>query len=131
MLGGGNAKLFRIYDNHYVLKSTKDGDEISADSNQEAMEAYNYLNHTNWALDYIEKTFEPFYEKHFLIYTEETFPVESLSHPGDYHDVKRLRDGSLVCDAKCMGFRIRHHCSHVDLVRDFLKEQENNKGDKT
>jgi hypothetical protein len=124
ILGGKTANLFRVYGDHYLLQSTKDGEVIIANGEAMAMEAYNYLNDCNWPLDHITTVFEPWYAKHFLNYTEEEFPVESQSHPGEFHKVTRLKDGSLVCDSKCMGFQIRHHCYHTDFVRDFLKEQE-------
>jgi hypothetical protein len=38
--------------------------------------------------------------------------VESLTRPGKYHYVMKLRDGGVICS--CEGYQYNSHCKHLD-----------------
>lgn len=112
VLGGSNANLFRTSSGTYVI------DDITTETSSAAIEVYNGLNKSSLSLDYIEKYFEPWYQKNLA--NKKVFDAPSASSPGVSYTVTLDGLGNYKCN--CTGWRFRNKCWHVDAVKVLSNE---------
>ncbi len=118
VLGGWNADLYRTSVGTYMLQG-RPADPILIKASEDAIKFYNALNKTKLGEDYVDKWFEPWYKKNKP--SPVVFEMPSSSSPDKKHKIT-LDGGYLTCD--CEGFKFRRTCSHVEVVRDFLRGLE-------
>jgi len=112
ILGGQKDNLWRLSSGLYEVATEKTALAT------EAIKLYNLYNNTSLREDYISTVFYPWYEKQFKVIAE----VPSDSTPGLIYKIRRTPDSKLVCDPKCIGFRIRGKCKHVDYIKAVEQE---------
>jgi hypothetical protein len=111
VLGGQKVSLWKAKNNLYFI-----GDTITI-SPTIAVREYNKANNTKLEDSYIEKYFEPWYQKHARLLID----VPSRSENGKYYSIRKEVDGSLTCE--CPGFRFRKTCWHIEAVQELLEKE--------
>ena len=112
VLGGHKVNLWRLDNGLYEVAGEKTALAT------EAIKLYNLYNSTTIQEDYISAVFYPWYEKQFKVIAE----IPSDSIPGLNYKIRRAPDGKIVCDPKCIGFRIRGTCKHVEYIKQVEQE---------
>jgi hypothetical protein len=51
------------------------------------------------------------------------YRVKSKSNPAIYHRIELWKDGSFTCS--CMSFLMRRKCSHIEKVKEHIKNNNN------
>lgn len=112
VLGGRNASIWRTPDGLYrVDQDILIGPEL-------AVTRYNQLNSTKLPTSHITEYFNPWYAKQWRIVTE----VPSRTKVGVTYSVSMGPGGQLACDtSRCLGYRFRGTCWHIEAVRDLLQ----------
>lgn len=112
ILGGHKVNLWRAENGLYEVAGEKTAFAT------EAIKLYNLYNGTSLREDYISTVFFPWYEKQFIVIAE----IPSDSVPGLVYKIRRAPGGKVICDPRCIGFRIRGTCKHVDYIKAVEQE---------
>ena len=109
ILGGWRSNLWQAQNGLYRL------DTATCITPEDAIEFYNRYNQTNLQLDYIEKVFEPWFDRQIKRYQ-----VPSRSGRKRPYTVKKYPDGSLTCT--CTGFQFRQKCWHTTAIKELTND---------